>query len=1553
MRFADRVGREGRSVPPEVRIEPGKVLVRFRPESVAGTFVALKDDRGLERLVLRTVEAAVLGDLGLVRVRRVHSQLEIKRDGRTEVLTDAELRKTLGKPNRPRGGDDAFVGIEREMILSFETQEAPQRICEQLTRLPAVEACRLLRLPVPFQRVVPNDPDFLQQWGFDNSAPGGPGQAPNFDIDAPEAWNLQQGNLSVVVAVLDRGIDITHADLYEKIWININELPAAFVTDANTLSSDGLPDILTFIDLNAFGADAATQTAMSALRTTWTLTDGNGNGYIDGEDLHNRFADGVDDDPLATSGEVDDIVGWDFREDDGLPPPEFHGTAVAGLVGATTDNLVHVAGVGWNVRILPVRHAEPAWRGIAYAKKHGAQVLTSSLGFVHTEPVEADRFRAETADLEDTGAVFSVALGNWERYFGGALFELQPYTIAVTSFQRVGVRDAHGGSAYSVYTDVAGPGAAAWSLTPGGSGSFSGTSAANPIVAGILGLMVAQRGDLKPEQLRQVLRAAAVDVPPVTGDRGENTAGYDYYAGWGLANALNALQLVQTDPWAEARVTTQGGTYLAPNREDELHIIGPASEVWAFAGLPGPTSSSVTLEHAPGPPPVPDAAWSAVASGMRPYLRDEMVATLTRSDLAAGPNTIRLTVANDGRTFQDFGRVDVPRAYMDIRDREVIEDDISIRGFAFHPDFARYELQVAVGHGVDEADDALWTQVGAAVPIARPPAADGNRFTDSELFATVAHAELPIGEATLRLAVFDTSGTRVASFPVPVFVIVPYPAQVGFPIAHDWMKGWRSLVAYDLDPGGDGKLELIFSNLVRVHIYDASGGELSWSPVDLPTGMGTFASPAVGDVTGDGIPEIVVRAADFLSGADTVIVISNNGATTAFDTGTSDPGFVADARIDQAPLLADLDADGDFEILLSGIGESPVQGVVRAFKCDAAAVCTLWRDYAPPGSDRVELPAVAGDIDGDGGLELAFVTSHGALGFPVNSHLNVYRDDGTPIVSDLSIGPSPVKALALADLDANGDLEILLIHGATVRAFHHDGSNVLGWEDVSISFTDGHFVTSLSGGQFAGTGGVSLFVTYLRGALGSTDYAVRVFTPDGTVAPGWNTVAMGNEGLPGPQPVVFDLDDDGSREVMTGPQQMLVPHTAVALRAFKADATEVSLPHFPIFLTYGFKRAPVIADLDRDGDLELAIAPWPLRVFDLDSADDAGAVAWGMEGHDPQRTNNYNGGIRLVLPSTAAPVTAGPAIAPWGRGSLNLRLRKELPTGHISQGDLSVRIGGVAAPVTQVTELGGDYHVLVDPPDQAGAGLYTAEVTWSDGGITRIARMKDAVRYTSCEILIDASGDGGTWWYPQSGTFDPNQDHQGKALADYLRSLGHDVTELPRPYTITAELLGDCGLVIRAGGFRGYSSDEITAYLDYVQGGGRLLLLGEHMINNPGDDLAAGFGLLFEGATQGENRMTNFTTHPISQGVGSVPYIVGAGLTSFPGTAQVIGSLSDLSYLDLDNSRTQDAAEPSAPPVLGVMDYGSGRIVFCGDVNMWQSVPQPLTDNVVNWLLAP
>src|SRR3954465_7615209 len=141
-------------------------------------------------------------------------------------------------------------------------------------------------------------------------------------------------------------------------------------------------------------------------------------------------------------------------------------------------------------------------------------------------------------------------------------------------------------------------------------------------------------------------------------------------------------------------------------------------------------------------------------------------------------------------------------------------------------------------------------------------------------------------------------------------------------------------------------------------------------------------------------------------------------------------------------------------------------------------------------------------------------------------------------------------------------------------------------------------------------------------------------------------------------------------------------------------------------------------------------------------------------------------------------------------------------------------------------------------------------------------------------ILVDASRDGGVWWYPQTGTFNPQINHQGTALVNYMHSLGYVVEELPGGAIITPELLRKYDLVIRAGEFGTYTTQEIAAYQEFLSRNSSLLLSSEHSAQLQNDQLAAYLGLQFEGSYTTE--ITQFNAHQITDRVTSYPFIAGS-----------------------------------------------------------------------------
>lgn len=196
-------------------------------------------------------------------------------------------------------------------------------------------------------------------------------------------------------------------------------------------------------------------------------------------------------------------------------------------------------------------------------------------------------------------------------------------------------------------------------------------------------------------------------------------------------------------------------------------------------------------------------------------------------------------------------------------------------------------------------------------------------------------------------------------------------------------------------------------------------------------------------------------------------------------------------------------------------------------------------------------------------------------------------------------------------------------------------------------------------------------------------------------------------------------------------------------------------------------------------------------------------------------------------------------------------------------------------------------------------------------------------------ILVDASHDGGVWWFPQGFPFDPEAYHQGQALAEHFRECGFTVDELGRGTEVTPSILGGYDIVIRAGKFGAYQESELEAYEGYVAREATLILLGEFLREGYTDPLAERLGLHFGGSYTGT--VTDFAAHPITEGVGPVPYIAGSALTSFdPSRVTVLGRLDGL-------------------PVMGLLHGYPAKVFFMGDTNSLETVPQPLVANLMAW----
>lgn len=181
----------------------------------------------------------------------------------------------------------------------------------------------------------------------------------------------------------------------------------------------------------------------------------------------------------------------DIAEADGADMTDIHGhgTHVAGCAAARGDNGVGVSGLGWNLRIMPVRVSEAAnggasmsnlLEGIQWAAEHGAKVISTSYSGIGYEPIETTGQYVRSLD-----ASMLWAAGNSATNHEGFDFEhVLVVGASSQSDQRAGF------SSYGRGVDLFAPGVSILSSVRDGTYGFaSGTSMATPVANGALALL--------------------------------------------------------------------------------------------------------------------------------------------------------------------------------------------------------------------------------------------------------------------------------------------------------------------------------------------------------------------------------------------------------------------------------------------------------------------------------------------------------------------------------------------------------------------------------------------------------------------------------------------------------------------------------------------------------------------------------------------------------------------------------------------------------------------------------------------------------------------------------------------------------------------------------------------------------------------------------------------------------------------------------------------------------------------------------------------------------
>jgi subtilisin family serine protease len=323
---------------------------------------------------------------------------------------------------------DEIPGIAVHILeLPYQADEAG--FAQAMAQRPEVEFAELDRIVQPAD-VIPNDPWYAGwQWHLPK-------------ISAPSAWSTTTGGSSIVIAILDTGVDGSHQDLVNKL--------------------------------------------------------------VSGWNVYNNNSD------------WSDVNG--------------HGTNVAGVAGAQSNNGTGVAGVCWACKIMPIRISDTSGSatysamasGLTWAADHGARV--ANISYIASD---SSTVRSAAQYFQNHGGVVTSSAGNYSTFDSSAD---NPYILTISAMDINDVFSSF--SNYGNNVDLVAP-EAGYTTARGNSYMYAGgTSFSSPVVAGVAGLILSVNPALTGPQVQDILKQNADDFGAV---------GWDIYFGWGRVNAERAV----------------------------------------------------------------------------------------------------------------------------------------------------------------------------------------------------------------------------------------------------------------------------------------------------------------------------------------------------------------------------------------------------------------------------------------------------------------------------------------------------------------------------------------------------------------------------------------------------------------------------------------------------------------------------------------------------------------------------------------------------------------------------------------------------------------------------------------------------------------------------------------------------------------------------------------------------------------------------------------------------------------------------------------------------
>jgi len=830
-------------------------------------------------------------------------------------------------------------------------------------------------VPIDDVTWVPDDPMYhsIGSWGQSYDDQWGLKR-----IDAENAWQLSTGTQDVVVAVIDTGTDITHPDLAGRAWVNSDERPG----------------------------------------------------------------NGIDDDD---NGFIDDVRGWNFATNDAeIIDRHGHGTHVAGIIGATTSNDLGIAGLGWDTTFMTLKglgdngggFSEGLAQSILYAVDNGADIINMSWGSLARSQLISDAI----AYAHSQNVVSVAAAGN----SGGSVTMFYPASdpsvITVGAWCPSNVTSAYCHSnpegsraAFSNFgekIDVVAPGVDILSLRAAGTDMYktgsqivqnqfyrsSGTSMAAPHVSGLVSLLLSLNLRTNPEQVKLIIDAAAEDVG------GE---GKDPEHGWGLIHAASTLRLanqIQATPKAELILQEERIDWMDENNAQlrfQVRNIGWSQSQATFYKLYSDSTSGLVVAEGsvPSLPPMASANFTiSFALTQVPTLRFLL-------DLDPDNNVTEIEKRNN----QLFIAVSLPK----------------LTGWPPDTNYNFTSPLVAA-----DIDNDGTKEIIAGTMSSQEPVFSGNRVfawhrdgrsvtgwpapIDGYVFDTEPAVGDTDHDGRQEIYVVTSSPTRIYAWfadgtPIPGWPKIP---------RLDYLK-IEGVALADIDSDGDQEI------LAGPWAWHSDGSLVSgWPLPDAQYGEISVLSPwAIDDIDDDGQVELFAGAIEY---PPSNLINGVAGVYAWRGDGTRVPGWpvATDRVVYAAPAIGDIDGDGLFDIVAVSHGEA---GLVHAWHADGSTIAGWPQSIT---GTSMSSPPIIADIDNDSSPEVIVsnVPSGQTIAAEVYTWRgNGMLAQGWPVAAGISKTTLGVDKLVAADIAGDDKLEIVGPFNEGLFAWDHLGASVPGF----------------------------------------------------------------------------------------------------------------------------------------------------------------------------------------------------------------------------------------------------------------------------------------------------------------------------------------------------------------------------------------------------------------------------------------------------------------------------------------------------------------------------